>query len=121
MHNASHPKIKETADMVEEGSLRDCFQLTKYFCKHYGTNVCLGSAGIQCLDPHLRYPALCGEHSQIWPPAKIPGCPAQTEPEEHNEAAEASGLPVWLIWCATLIGLLSVLLIIGPLIAMPSH
>lgn len=60
-------------------------------------------AGIQCLDPHLCNPTICGEHPQIWPATQIPGCAAETKPEEYNKAAETSCLPLWLSWCAHLI------------------
>lgn len=60
-------------------------------------------AGVQCLDSHLCNPAVCGEHSQIWPAAQILGCAVKTEPEEYNKAAETSCVPLWLSWCAHLI------------------
>ena len=44
------------------------------------------------MDPHLRDPAVCGEHPEIRPAAQIPGRTDEAQPEEHSQAAEDTGL-----------------------------
>ena len=53
--------------------------------------------GLQRLDPHLRHPVVRGEHPALRPAAPLPGGAAQTQPEERAQAAEAAGLPLWLL------------------------